>query len=166
MFVKGLSRCLQCKEPACQCRSQKRCWSDPQIRKIPWRRVWQPTPVFLPGKSHGQRSLESYSQWGRKELDTTEATQHMTLLTKPDFIQISSVVPFLSHDSIWHTTLHLVMSPPSLLIFTLILSSSFSVEETEAQVINSLAKGTEPLGGGIRVQPQACLIQSPSLYHS
>ena len=39
--------------------------------KIPWRRKWQPTPVFLPGKSHGQRNLAGYSPWGRKELDTT-----------------------------------------------------------------------------------------------
>ena len=41
-------------------------------RKIPWRREWLPTPVFLPGKSHGQRSLVGYSPWGRKESDTTE----------------------------------------------------------------------------------------------
>ena len=34
--------------------------------KIPWRRKWQPTPVFLPGKFHGQRSLEGYSQWGHR----------------------------------------------------------------------------------------------------
>ena len=40
--------------------------------KIPWRRKWQPTSVFLPGKSHGQRSLADYSPWGRKELDTAE----------------------------------------------------------------------------------------------
>ena len=42
------------------------------VGKIPWRREWQPTPVFLPGKSQGQRSLEGYSPWGRKELDTAE----------------------------------------------------------------------------------------------
>ena len=42
------------------------------VRKIPWRRKWQPTPVFLPGKSHGQRSLASYSPWGHKEMDMTE----------------------------------------------------------------------------------------------
>jgi len=42
------------------------------VGKIPWRRKWQPTPVFLPGKSHGQRSLVGYSPWGHKELDTTE----------------------------------------------------------------------------------------------
>ena len=40
--------------------------------EIPWRRKWQPTPVFLPGKSHGQRSLVDYSPWGHKESDTTE----------------------------------------------------------------------------------------------
>ena len=45
---------------------------DPWIGKIPWRRKWQPTPVLLPGKSHGQRSLVGYCPWGRKELDTTE----------------------------------------------------------------------------------------------
>ena len=44
----------------------------PWVRKIPWRRKWQPTPVFLPAKSHGQRSLVGYSPWGCKELDATE----------------------------------------------------------------------------------------------
>jgi len=42
------------------------------VGKIPWRRKWQPTPVLLPGKSHGQRSLLGYSPWGHKESDTTE----------------------------------------------------------------------------------------------
>ena len=41
--------------------------SDPWVEKIPWRRKWQPTPVFLPGESHGQRSLVGYSLWGHKE---------------------------------------------------------------------------------------------------
>ena len=49
------------KEPTCQCRRCKRCGFDPWVRKMPWRRTWQPTPVFLPGKSHGQRSLVGYS---------------------------------------------------------------------------------------------------------
>ena len=40
---------------------------DPWVGKIPWRRRWQPTPVFLPGEFHGQRSLGSYSPWGHKE---------------------------------------------------------------------------------------------------
>ena len=48
------------KKSTCQCRS-RRSGFDPWVEKIPWRRVWQPTPVFLPGKFHGQRSLEGYS---------------------------------------------------------------------------------------------------------
>ena len=47
---------------------------NPWVGKIPWRREWQPTPVFLPGESHGQRSLAGCSSYGGKELDTTEAT--------------------------------------------------------------------------------------------
>ena len=41
-------------------------------QKIPWRRKWQPSPVFLPGNFHGQRSLAGYSPWGPKELNMTE----------------------------------------------------------------------------------------------
>ena len=48
--------------------------SIPWVRKIPWRRAWQPTPVFLPGESHGQRGLVGYSPWGCTESDMTEAT--------------------------------------------------------------------------------------------
>ena len=44
----------------------------PWVGKIPWRREWQPTPVFLPGQSHAKRSLAGYSPWGHEELDTTE----------------------------------------------------------------------------------------------
>ena len=62
------------KELACQCRRHKRCGFDPWIRKTPWRRAWQHTPVFLPGESHGQRSLVGYSPWGRRESDMTEHT--------------------------------------------------------------------------------------------
>ena len=45
---------------------------DPWVGKIPWRRKWQPTPVVLPGESHGGKSLLGYSRWGPKESDTTE----------------------------------------------------------------------------------------------
>ena len=62
------------KESACQYRRSKRCRLDPWVRKIPWRRKCQPTPVFLPGESHGQRSLAGYSPWDHKELDATEVT--------------------------------------------------------------------------------------------
>ena len=46
--------------------------SIPRLGRFPWRRKWQPTPVLLPGKSHGLRSLVGYSPWGHKELDTIE----------------------------------------------------------------------------------------------
>ena len=49
---------------------------DPWIRKIPWRRAWQPTPILLPGKSHGERGLASYGPWVCKELDMTEVAEH------------------------------------------------------------------------------------------
>ena len=59
------------KKPACQCRRCKRRGFNPWVRRIPWRRAWPRTPVFLSGKSHGQRSLAGYSPWGRKESDTS-----------------------------------------------------------------------------------------------
>ena len=64
-------------EPACQCRDAKRRVFDPWVGKIPWRRKWQPTPVFFPGESHGQRSLVGYSPRGRNASDVTEATYHV-----------------------------------------------------------------------------------------
>ena len=56
-----------------KCRIHKRGRFELWVRKIPWRRKWQPTPVLFPEKSHGQRNLAGYSSWGRKESDTTEA---------------------------------------------------------------------------------------------
>ena len=50
---------------------------DLWVGKIPWRRAWQPTPVLLPGESHGQRSLWGYSPWGHTESAMTEVTAHM-----------------------------------------------------------------------------------------
>ena len=78
----GLPRRCSGKESACQCRRPKKCGFDSWVRKIPWTRKWQPTPAFLPGKFHGQRSLAGYSSWGRKELNNDWAnTQQHTLLT-------------------------------------------------------------------------------------
>ena len=64
------------KESICQCRRRKRHGFDPWVGKSLWSRKWQRTPAFLPGESHGQRSLVSYSPWGCKESDMTEATEH------------------------------------------------------------------------------------------
>ena len=60
------------KESTCQCRRHKRRRFDPWVGKISWSRNRRPTPVFLPEKFHGQRSLVGYSPWGCKESDTTE----------------------------------------------------------------------------------------------
>ena len=58
-----------------QCMGLRRCRLGPWVQKIPWRRAWQPTPVFLPGESHGQRSLTGYSPSRHKESDTVEVTE-------------------------------------------------------------------------------------------
>ena len=66
--------CLQCGRPR----------FNPWVRKIPWRRKWQPTPAFLPGESHGRRSLVGYSPRGCKESDTTERLHfHLTIYNHP-----------------------------------------------------------------------------------
>ena len=66
IVIKKKKICLQCRRPG----------FDPWVRKILWRREWQPTPVFLPGKSHGQKSLVGYSPQGHKQLDMTEWLTH------------------------------------------------------------------------------------------
>ena len=58
---------------------------DTWIRKIPWRREWEPTPVFLPGESHGERSLAGYGPWSRKEADTTERLTGFSFTFKAKF---------------------------------------------------------------------------------
>ena len=62
LVAQRLNLCLQCGRPG----------FNPWVGKIPWRRKWQPTPVFLPGESHERRSLVGYSPWGCKESDMTE----------------------------------------------------------------------------------------------
>ena len=59
-------------ESTCRFRRRKRLGCDPWVGKIPWRKAWQPTPVFLPGESHGQRNLVGYRPWDQQQLDMTE----------------------------------------------------------------------------------------------
>ena len=81
---RGLPRRLSEKESPCQCR---RCRFDPWVRKSPWRRNWQPTPVFLPGKSHGQRSLVGYSSWCQKRVRYNLVTkQQQNLDSRTDYM--------------------------------------------------------------------------------
>ena len=77
----GLPWCLSGKEPTCQCRSHRRLGSSPWVRKSPWRWKWHPTPVFLPGESHGQRSLAGYSPRGHRGLNWVTETHTETFLT-------------------------------------------------------------------------------------
>ena len=79
--LKGFPGSASGKEPACQCRRCRRHRFNPWIRKMPWRSVWHPTPVLLPGKSHGRRSLVGCSPWDLEESDTTEQLHfHFSLL--------------------------------------------------------------------------------------
>ena len=63
------------KKSTCQCRRCNGLRLDPWVRMIPWKRKWHPTPAFLPGKFHGQRSLAGYSQWSCKEAEELNATE-------------------------------------------------------------------------------------------
>ena len=81
------------KESAYQCRGCKRHGFNPWVQKILWSRKWQPTPVFLPGKSHGQRSLAGYNPWGCKESDMTEYT--------PQPHSIDSLIDNTAHPLDW-----------------------------------------------------------------
>ena len=80
------------------------------VGKIPWRRKRQATPIFLPGKSHGERSLVGHSPWGLKELNTTEHSVHTQVessLTTPGGADLSEVcihMAFCVLDNMAHTT--------------------------------------------------------------
>ena len=74
--------------PVCQCRRRR---FYPWVGTIPWRRKWQPTPVFLPGKSHGQRILAGYSPRGCKRV-------------RHDFVTNNNDIPLYKHISFIHSS--------------------------------------------------------------
>ena len=89
-FSLGLPRWCIGKESDCQSRRRRRLRFDSWLRKIPGRRAaWQPTPVFLPGKSHGKRSLVVYSPWDCKESDMTECAHSCTVKVEKVIIPAS-----------------------------------------------------------------------------
>ena len=92
MFIM-LSGGMSGKEPVHQCRKLKRLGFNPWVRKIPWRGAWQPTPVFLPGESLGQRSLTGYDSQGYNVSNTTEVTwnKHMFII---DGLKIVTLLHF------------------------------------------------------------------------
>ena len=77
------------KESTCQCMRCRKCGFDPWLGKIPWRRKWEPTPVFLPEKSHGQRSLVGCGPRGRKESAMTSTHGE----TKIQHVKINKQIP-------------------------------------------------------------------------
>ena len=98
------------KEPTCQCRRHMRWSFDPWVRKICWRRAWQPTPVFLRGESHGQRSLASYSPWVAKSQTWLKHLSihwiHEVGLNSEESIIIGSLPPPVLHTRyVWKTLL-------------------------------------------------------------
>ena len=97
----GLPQWSSDKESACNTGETNRHRSDPPVWKISWRRAWQPTPVFLPGESHGQRSLVGCIPRGQKELDMTEATEHAhTCLFPWQYLIMLSLKNYLSTEMI------------------------------------------------------------------
>ena len=80
MFFRGFPGGSVVRNPPSAAGDARDMGSDPWVRKLPWRRKWEPTPVFLPGKSHGQRSLVSYSPQGCKSW-TQLKNEHSTALS-------------------------------------------------------------------------------------
>ena len=80
-------------ESACQRRRCKRCGFNRWVRRTPWSRKWQPTPVFLPGESRGQRSLAGYSSLGHKESDTTEWAGSHAYISPPSWTSLPPTHP-------------------------------------------------------------------------
>ena len=85
------------KEPACQC-THKRHRFDPWVGKILLNGTWQPTPEFLPGESHGQRSLARYSPQGQRQWDTTEPLRRLLCAFGLPFLSFFSPVLSWIHD--------------------------------------------------------------------
>ena len=102
--------CLQCGRPG----------FDLWVRKIPWRRAWQSTLVFLPGESHEQLSLASYSSWGCKESDMTK---HLT------FIYFNMILYYKSVQKLYTEFLHFLPNPDviaNMLFSRSVVSNSFA----------------------------------------
>ena len=120
------------KEPSCQCRRHERPGFSPWVGKIPWKRAWQPTPVFLPGESHGQRSLVGYSPQDLKEANMNEWQ--------------ASPAPVWLHRShahvliLWqHGQSHLLLPPPALkhtqCLILMSISFKHQMKERKADIV-------------------------------
>ena len=90
-YYEGFPGGVSGEEPTCQCRRSKTCGFGPCVGKIPWRRAWQLTPVFLPGKSHWQRTLVGYSPWSH--------TKSWIMILTVTVIRMFNKVLLIWHDS-------------------------------------------------------------------
>ena len=90
---------------------------DSWVKKTPWRREWQPTPVFLPGKFHGQRSLAGYSPWSHKESDMTEHA-----CTEPHSQADPILLTNRNCENLIGIALDLQIAMGSIVIFTILIS--------------------------------------------
>ena len=130
------------KEPNCRCRRLKRYGFHPWVRKIPWRRKWQPTPVFLPGKSNGQRTLEGYSPWGHKESDWATNTLtffHIFIIAPP---RPKYRILLASQNVFLHPQHHKVTTIVRMTIFA---SASFFSPAVEVWILNHLTTREVPV---------------------
>ena len=118
MVAQTVKNCLQCRRPG----------FCPWVRKILWRRKWQPTPVFLPGEFYGQRSLVVYSPWSGKELDMTEwLTLHITTTSynwSVDFSNTINIIPspYVMNSEIFCSSLAWPCLPKPCHVLPLLLS--------------------------------------------
>ena len=110
-----------------QYRRHRRCGFDPRVGNIPWKRKWQPTPIVLPGKFHGQGSLVGCCPWGHKELNTTRHKHRWTgsPLGLPLFFILSSPSLLLTLSLLWQTVSRMIINDPCPLVLTLNKYSMF-----------------------------------------
>ena len=104
------------KEPACQCRRYRRQAFDPWVRKIPWRREWQPSSVLLPGESHGHRSLvlvhrATKTQTQLRRLNTQPCTQPHLWIWLTQFNRPAGISSWMSKRHLSATDLNLLLQP-------------------------------------------------------
>ena len=125
---------------------------DPWVRKIPWRREWLPTPVFLPGEFHGKRSLVGYSPWGHKELDRighlTLSFYHPTPLCREfscpfghPWSSVSVQLGFCEKCSICRCSLDAFVGRDELHILLLLRHLDLCRCQSQTQVVNCLQIG-------------------------
>ena len=112
---------------------------DPWVGKIPWRRKWQPTPVFVPGESHGQRSLAGYSPWGRTESDRTLVTDAgLFLLLR----EAAAVAPALMVAAAVAAAMAAAMEAPAVTVEAAMAAAAVTVEAAMAAAAMAAAAVT------------------------